>query len=1465
MSIKSIAILLAMLLLGIPDTMGQGMGHDIEGVTWLDMDDDGTRTALDNILPLVKVDLFDEQGAMVQFTFSDDNGNYSFTNIPEGIYYLKFERKQGLKLALKDVGDDNIDSDLASNGISSLFFLDSNNPLVKLDAGFRSSILILTKAFLHVCEGTPTEISPTITGNSGTPSFHWSHDGSTESSTSFMADSNLLIRVTVTDDWNIPVVKNIFIKLTKGVSIKDCEDVDVFDFTEVPIDIFVSEDSPGPISVIDINENFIGGGRNISIELLEGANISSINSSSGGVFINNCSGCRTSTTLTYFSPDDEYLDISQYSYFELTEMKIDQGNVAVTITVTDDFRTSTLSDKIESEGPNTDILPVFFFEDFDQFDQMDFSKLRTISLNFTSINESIDILMSSILSCKDQQCFTTLPDAQDICISESATLSPESTCADGLIYLWDDLGFGKDQTVSPIDTTTYALTVYDQNGCSENLSSSVNVNQPPTVEVVGPQDACFGETVAVSANITEGSPPYSYQWSNTAVDTSAIEILATQDTTISAVVTDANGCMESAQIAITVHQNPSVSLNVGNTLCSQPTGSISATITGGTPPYSLEWSNDVTNQDSITDLDFGLYTLEVTDSLGCSTSASALVNFLPCAELGNYVWHDINYDGIQDSTDLPLQGVIVLLRNEMDEEIGRDTTDEDGLYLFDALEGGEYIVEFEPPKEYYATHPLASLDTEVDSDADTLSHKTVQIVLAEYEKNYTIDAGWYQKVCIGDQVWNDINLNHYFDSLDVGIENVVVKIMDCGQNLLDSTTTDLFGNYSFCDLDPGEYSLQFCSPDGLVAVEQNVGDETIDSDINAENSITDCKQLLSGDTLVICDAGFYNISSIGDYVWHDLNANGVQEDGEPPIGDVPVSLYSCDGQFLSSIETDSTGYYIFDSLSAGDYYLEVTPLPNSILSPESMGQDSLLDSDFDLLNNRTSCIDLLSGQDRTDIDAGLYFESSIGDFVWIDYDLDGLQDTLEEVVENLKLYLLSCDGNLLDSTYSNAQGYYHFQGLMPGMYKVKIELNNGQAVTDINNIDHTINNDIHSSTLESDCIYLASSQEYEDMDVGLYNLGKIGDLVWYDENGNGIQDQFEKGVPNVIITLFDCNENVVSVTESGEYGEYCFPDIPYGDYIVHYNIPEPYFLVNAGEGGDDALDSNPDPNSNNTECVTISTPVDSTIDAGITTCSTIGGIAWFDAYILNSIKDPLENGVNGIKVRAYKNINGSWNLVNTSYTGLKPGNYSEDGYWEMCVSPGEYYFEFSDISVIEAVEPNQGNDDYLDSDAVHIFGTNTTDIITVHPGIHTFDTGIGYWWKNNSNSTSQGINVSQSRIFVDENESTIYMEPKSTEMDSSLGQREMILKESTSTSEDKIRIFPNPSTGFINVHIPSPSSEPFEFIIYENSGRVINSKNLKPDTRSNIYSIDLTDLKSGLHHLLIKNKNMREWLPFIKI
>lgn len=205
------------------------------------------------------------------------------------------------------------------------------------------------------------------------------------------------------------------------------------------------------------------------------------------------------------------------------------------------------------------------------------------------------------------------------------------------------------------------------------------------------------------------------------------------------------------------------------------------------------------------------------------------------------------------------------------------------------------------------------------------------------------------------------------------------------------------------------------------------------------------------------------LGRIGDYVWLDTNRNGRQDEGEEGVKDVVVKLYKVDDENFEMITTtDENGKYLFDKLSEGKYkvcfYL---PEEYGFTEFQTKGVDEKENSDARPLEDDPTigCSDIINlprgGVDLT-IDAGLLL-GRIGDYVWVDSNRNGIQDELEDSGFNgvkVELYKKNEDTDefeKIDETETADKdgklGYYLFDNLLPGKYKVKFELPSGYSFT----------------------------------------------------------------------------------------------------------------------------------------------------------------------------------------------------------------------------------------------------------------------------------------------------------------------------------------------------------------------------------------------------------------------------------
>ncbi|NNM16623.1 MAG: hypothetical protein HKO56_08195, partial [Bacteroidia bacterium] len=226
-------------------------------------------------------------------------------------------------------------------------------------------------------------------------------------------------------------------------------------------------------------------------------------------------------------------------------------------------------------------------------------------------------------------------------ISDNAIITNESCFGnDGSIELamsggtesyninWLDGNFGL--TRANLNAGTYSLSLTDYYGCSFSSSYTVglnNTNAPFTVNETIITESCFGNDGSISITYIGGQGPYSVQWSNGATD-DLISNLSQGNYTVT--ISDANSCSGDYTFLVPFDASLgsfTVIPTITNDACYSPgSGSISLGVSGGTAPYSYNWSNGA-NANPNSNLASGNYTVTITEQNGCSSINSFQVGF----------------------------------------------------------------------------------------------------------------------------------------------------------------------------------------------------------------------------------------------------------------------------------------------------------------------------------------------------------------------------------------------------------------------------------------------------------------------------------------------------------------------------------------------------------------------------------------------------------------------------------------------------------------------------------------------------------------------------------------------------------------------------------------------------------------------------------------------------------------------
>ena len=209
---------------------------------------------------------------------------------------------------------------------------------------------------------------------------------------------------------------------------------------------------------------------------------------------------------------------------------------------------------------------------------------------------------------------------------------------------------------------------------------------------------------------------------------------------------------------------------------------------------------------------------------------------------------------------------------------------------------------------------------------------------------------------------------------------------------------------------------------------------------------------------------------------------------------------------------------------------------------------------------------------------------SVGDYVWLDTDRDGIQDASEKGIKNVVLSIRKADGSLVydvdgqlvKATKTDSKGRYSFDNLPPGQYRVSVVDPAGYTPTLLNSVSDSAVDSSRGTALSSNLT--TDGQRDPTLDFGFYKPSssesvEVGNYVWKDRNGNGLQGPGDTGIRGAVLSITDYDGlpvtnvfgRLVKNQRTKSDGKYLFKNLPPGRYIVRIKYPENFFPTTPGK------------------------------------------------------------------------------------------------------------------------------------------------------------------------------------------------------------------------------------------------------------------------------------------------------------
>ena len=333
---------------------------------------------------------------------------------------------------------------------------------------------------------------------------------------------------------------------------------------------------------------------------------------------------------------------------------------------------------------------------------------------------------------------------------------------------------------------------------------------------------------------------------------------------------------------------------------------------------------------------------------------------------------------------------------------------------------------------------------------------------------------------IAGKLYNDADASFSASESEAPYAGVTVALLKKdGTPVLDkdgnpvTAVTDAEGKYSFRGLPLGEYTVSVVDPtSGPLA-----GTKPTEAYTGRYKTTADVTIAEATGSVIDVNFGFVKPASVGDYTWMDVNRDGLQDADEPALPGVSVTLTRADGSAVTdasgnpvaAVTTDANGKYVFENLLPGDYKVSFQAPAGFEATTSEAGDDRAADS-----NGASASVTLVQGQTDDTIDFGAVGTGVIGDQLFVDVNQNGGKDpdAGDKVLPGVKVTLTWTGPGGITRTYettTDADGKYKFENLLPGEYKVSVDLTSLLAAEPLLDVlTHDPSGDVDAKKVVSD-------------------------------------------------------------------------------------------------------------------------------------------------------------------------------------------------------------------------------------------------------------------------------------------------------------------------------------------------------------------------------------------------------------
>lgn len=457
------------------------------------------------------------------------------------------------------------------------------------------------------------------------------------------------------------------------------------------------------------------------------------------------------------------------------------------------------------------------------------------------------------------------------------------------------------------------------------------------------------------------------------------------------------------------------------------------------------------------------------------------------------------------------------------------TSGADGKYSLKGALPGKYRLRYQLPEDSKFTQPMQEETLYLSPVFDLKASD----VLSQ-EPLFAIKTGTVAGLAFVDE-----NLDNKQDQKDQLLADAAIRLTNQATQEVYETRSDKDGRYQIAGIRPGNYDLLVSLPQGL-ALDQH--QKTLAPAALAGQSETTLSVPLAFRLMDTVLSAVRPLPLSGT-AFFDQDLNLAYDSAVDTPYQTKFTLQHLRTKAVFEVESDQNGAFTLPLVYPGDYQLQAQlPADFLLTSPKQANRDG---------NNWTTSITL--DHNHPNLLFGVVQQGSIKGAVWnmdgSDHDLNGIPIALKDQ-----------GGQVLFETVTNELGEYQFDDLLPISYVLSAQLPQNYRFArevDTQNRVSLITSDlpgVNNESGSSAAFLLAMGEKMSGRDIGIGSPGRLGDYAWLDIDGDGMQDAGEPGIPGLTITLHQYGAVAASATTDA-YGRYLITGLYPGNYQVEVAFP----------------------------------------------------------------------------------------------------------------------------------------------------------------------------------------------------------------------------------------------------------------------------------------------------------------------